>query len=340
MDPEINHADCRWELRAVGATEGQTFYVTAKDGSFGFVQLVYTTINSWNPSAQLTCRLFRADGTKYHKTYSYWGSSFQLSEDKRSAQCEHVKITWSPDPGFFHVVVQDAPELIVDFKFEPIDRGFQVGDGMMSFKDEKEAGHVISRFFPMAKVKGSMLTGGQHSDLEGSGLFVHALQCNPQCCSRWNFVNFQNEKDSIMLYQFELPDGYGYTKSLASRGSLVLNNKTVAVTIDNCAKLVETQYDSFSGYQIPTLMDITWSGKSFDGEDVKIHMNFQPQQLRDKLDILGEITYLLRVLIQTFITKPFVYQWFQPGKAEVTIGERKFEVDGSLFFENTFLMSV
>jgi p-aminobenzoyl-glutamate transporter AbgT len=65
-------------------------------------------------------------------------------------------------------------------------------------------------------------------------------------------------------------------------------------------------------------------------------------RLLDKIDVLGELPYLVRVFIQTFITAPFCYQWMdQVGKATITIeNETPIEIQGLLFNETSFLAEI
>ncbi|KAJ1569400.1 putative cell survival pathways protein [Nowakowskiella sp. JEL0078] len=287
----------------------------------------------------VTCRAY-GPNLKIHKTASHWASSFKLSDDKLSVACEQISIKKRPGELQFSVSLDFDAELRLNFSFDSIDGGFKVDDGVTYFSDDPTVGYVRAGFIPKASVKGFLLTNGKNISLDGEGMMVRALQLNPQCAARWNFVNFQSEKHAITLYQFELPDGYDYQTELTSVGSLVLNGKVVSVTIDNYSRFTSSEYDYFSGYKIPKEVDIQWKGLTSDGQLVSIHMLFTPTNLCDKIDILSELPYLVRKFVQTFITAPFVYQWFQPGKASVTVGEKKFEIEGDLFFENTFMVEL
>jgi hypothetical protein len=49
------------------------------------------------------------------------------------------------------------------------------------------------------------------------------------------------------------------------------------------------------------------------------------------------LPFLLRKFVQTFVTAPFVYQWFEETTAIVTMGDERIELNGTVFHENTFL---
>lgn len=134
--------------------------------------------------------------------------------------------------------------------------------------------------------------------------------------------------------------GYGYDFSVRSEGVLVLDNKIVAVTLDNFSRLLNKTHDSFSGYEIPSEVEYKWAGTAKDGRLVKIEMKVPLRRLLDKIDLLSELPYLIRKFIQTCITAPFVYQWFEEATAAVTLGDEKLTLKGRVFHENAFLSAL
>ncbi|KAJ3058872.1 putative cell survival pathways protein [Quaeritorhiza haematococci] len=242
----------------------------------------------------------------------------------------------------FKVVFNSAPDLVLDFTFESLSDGFQLGEGKTFFTSDPAGGYISPRFIPKAKVTGSILVDGKVISADGHGLFVHAVQVKPFCVGRWNFLNFQAGEDALLMYQYEMPDGYDYEIGLVNQGCLVRNNKIVAVLTSNTARHISSRYDDFSGYHVPTSIEYIWSGTTTDGTNkpVQIEMTVHPKNLCDKIDMLAELPYLLRMVIQTFVTRPFVYEWFEDAVAKVTVGEEKFEIKGKAFVETVFLMDM
>lgn len=109
---------------------------------------------------------------------------------------------------------------------------------------------------------------------------------------------------------------------------------------NNSTILSGCQVDSFSGYGIPSAVKHTWSGTTLqDSLPVTVTMEFPLTNLLDKIDVLSELNFLLRRIIQALVTAPFVYQWFEEDvKAVVQIGQREpVQIPGRVFHENTFL---
>ena len=125
-----------------------------------------------------------------------------------------------------------------------------------------------------------------------------------------------------------------------SHGCLVLDGKIESVTLDNQVKLLNPTIDDFSGYAVPEKVVHVWNGRTSSGKDCKIQMEFELKTLLDKIDVLGELPFLIRKFIQTFVTAPYVYQWFEEISALVTIGDETRVIKGRVFHENTFLSSL
>ncbi|KAJ3273750.1 putative cell survival pathways protein [Borealophlyctis nickersoniae] len=310
------------------------------DISFCCRLIVYSTMG-FSPNVQISCRYYGPDNFKQGHAANVSGSYFKPSEDRLSVVCEPMTVKFDPIKSSYKVTLSSPSPIIADFTFEPVDGFFQVNNGKVLFKeDDPSYGYISSQFIPKARVTGSIVLKGKVHELDGSGLFVKAIQVRPQNPARWNFANFQSENDALMMYQFEMPDGYGYTVDTVNYGSLVLDNKIVAVTVDNFAEHHNTVHDSWSGYPVPTEIELMWSGQAKDGRPLKIHMKVPLKHLREKIDLLSELPYLLRTFIQSFVTSPFLYQWLEDVEVEVSLGDEKKVLKGRLFHETTFLAAL
>jgi Na+-transporting NADH:ubiquinone oxidoreductase subunit NqrE len=79
-------------------------------------------------------------------------------------------------------------------------------------------------------------------------------------------------------------------------------------------------------------------GKTTDGKDITITINLTLVNMIDKINVLAELNFILRTIIQTFVAAPYVYQWLEMAEAVVNIdGESPFILKGRCFQECTFL---
>ncbi|KAJ3301655.1 putative cell survival pathways protein [Blyttiomyces sp. JEL0837] len=322
----VTEDDLKWQLSHSSATEGETFYMTLDNGAFTFVQI--------------TARFYSPDGTTRSKSYSPAGSALKLSEDRLSVDCDQMSIKFLPESFGFRVKVDCGDEMFYDFEFIPTDALMQVNDGRVPFYEDPAAGFVQASFGPKCKVSGTITIDGKKMSASGHGLFTKAIQNKPQTIGKWNFVNFQSDHDSLMMYEYEMPPNNTTKLDIVSIGALVRNGKNVALTTENRAVHVTRQLDSFSNYEIPTEVLLKWKGKTLDGEDFSCEIPFKATKNMDKIDILSELPWMLRKFIQTFITAPFLYMWYETVTAKVTVGTETFEMTGKLFLEVTFLCTM
>ncbi|KAI9339631.1 oxidative stress survival, Svf1-like protein [Obelidium mucronatum] len=335
---EATKDDVKWKLEYPGqATESFTYYLTLDNGTYVLAQMVYSTLGL-APSVQMTLRIYNADKTKFSKTVSPSTSSMKVSADKHSVTCEQFSINFIPETGSYKLSFH-LPEAAIDVSFDPVTEMFKVNDGKSMFGAFEVDGYVEAQFIPKAKVQGTVTFKGAKYEAKGSGQFVKAIQCKPQTLAKWNFFNLQNAKDALMLYEYDKPKSSPSDIKCVSIGAIVRNGQTIAVTTSNRAVHVQKQLDEdFSGYEVPSQLFLTWNGKTKDsGEDVHVEVSLVPTNLVDKIDVLAELPFLLRKLIQTFITAPYLYQWYEDVSAKVTIGKDSFTIDGKAFVECSFL---
>ncbi|PBL04451.1 oxidative stress survival Svf1-like protein [Armillaria gallica] len=233
-------------------------------------------------------------------------------------------------------------------------------------------GHVIHRFWPRFHATGHFIHKGQAHVVKGPGMFVHAIQgMRPDLvASRWGFANFQSSEHggvSAIQMEFTTTDAYGKHGSKSGGvavnvGSLVVGGKLVCVTGSTKWAKAESPAANVvcrathsklalddTGYEKPGEILFEWAGPSvLPGESgnysAKLSVDLgdvkNPKGLIEKVDVLGEIPYVLKVTVNYVAgTKPFIYQWFNPGKLTITEpgSDKPVEVDGMLYNEASFL---
>ncbi|KAI8974711.1 oxidative stress survival, Svf1-like protein [Pilobolus umbonatus] len=333
--------DLQWALSAGSATENQIFYLTTKSGGMAFVQLIYSGLSLFKPTISFTCRFYDpASNTNTFKNINQ-SSEFKLSSDRQSVKSEYVQITLNQPMTEFKIVITH-PELTVDLTVARVDKGFKVGEGKtyLGGQDQTTAAGIVShKFWPRCRATGTMIVDKVYFDIEAHGMFIHAIQgMQPQlCASHWNFVNFQGDKASLGMMQFTTTKQYGSVN--VNQGSIVVDDKLVSVSVDNQVELMDLEKDKQTGFMIPKKVKLTWKGKTLEGdEDVSVVMVIVVKNLIDKIDILQEIPYLLRKLVQTLM-KPYIYQWLDDATAEITVGDKVITCTGKCYQELVFVSS-
>ncbi|KAG1308003.1 hypothetical protein G6F64_006367 [Rhizopus arrhizus] len=340
----LDENDLQWTLASGSSTENQVFYTTTREGGFAFVQLIHSNVGLWNPTISLTCKFYDPKtNTSIFKNINM--SKFELSADKRSVKTDFFNIQLDAAQELYKMNITH-PELVVSMDFKRIDKGFKVGEGRTYLGGDKAsaAGFVSHKFWPRAESKGTFIINQQIYEIEGDGMFIHAIQgMQPQLiASNWNFINFQSKEASIGMMQFQTTKQYGSVN--INQGSLVLNGKLICVSVDNHVELMDLEKDSETEYDIPKRVKLTWKGKTIKEEegdeikDVTIVMVVDIKNLIDKIDVLAEIPYFIRKFVQTFVVKPYIYQWLDKATAEITIGDQeKVLTEGHCFQELVFV---
>ena len=310
----------------------------------------------WYPTIQFTFKICNpAKGEKLWRSVNV--SNFTTPPpglDKRSCKSDQFSITYKSTPG------TDTPETLVirgnltdDLQVNlDIGRiasvpGWKLGKGPkggFSYfgPDAKNPeGYVVHRFWPRTKATGMIIVAGKAISVAGPGMFVHAIQgMRPNLvASRWNFGYFQSEQQggvSAIQMDFTTTDSYGRKGAgsgfvTVSVGSLVLNNKLVAVTAETkwpdeaspekadfiCRAInPKTELDPDTGYNAPTEAVVRWVGPSLEGSgslDASVQVEYgspaASKGLIEKVDVLAEIPYVIKTMVNYVAgTKPYIYQ--------------------------------
>ncbi|KAI8147423.1 oxidative stress survival, Svf1-like protein [Fennellomyces sp. T-0311] len=341
---KLDEHDLDWTLASGSSTENQVFYVTTKSGAFAFVQLIHSNIGIWNPTVSFTCRFYDPNSKTNNFKNINQTYKFELSEDKRSVKTDHFNITLDPTQTTYKIQITH-PELVVSMDFTRVDRGFKVGGGRtyLGGDESSAAGFVSHKFWPRAAAKGTFIIDKVLHEMEGEGMFIHAIQgMQPQLiASNWNFCNFHSDKASLSMMQFQTTKQYGAVN--INQGSLVLNDKLIMVSVENHVELLDLVKDEETEYNIPQKIKLTWKGKTIKEEggdepkDVQVTMVVSIKNLVDKIDVLNEIPWFLKKLVQTFVVKPYIYQWLDTATAEIVVGDEKVETEGKCFQELVFV---
>lgn len=261
--------------------------------------------------------------------------------------------------------------------------GFKVGNGPKGgfsyFGDkDKPEGYVVHRFWPRTAISGHIIHKGQAITAMGMGMMVHAIQgMRPNLvASRWNFATFQsNVHDGVSAIQMEFttlethgrrgPGSGGVTVNV---GSLVLGGKLAVVTAEtkwpdeeqpeesrivSRATHVNPVRDPDTGYQQPSTLVFQWAGESLLGDcpgnisaslTVDVGNPNSPKGLVEKVDVLAEIPYVIKTVVNLAGTKPYIYQWQNHAKLNIRGPDtlipglsHGLEIQGLLFNEASFI---
>jgi hypothetical protein len=220
-----------------------------------------------------------------------------------------------------------------------IDRSYKVGQGRTYYGASKDAPYVTHRWFPRCETSGNAQLNGKTYSLKGFGTFIHALSnMKPhQVADRWDLVTYQSGRIAVNMIHYLTPARFGSVDVI--QGSLVLDGKLLAVTVDNDIKEISTRVDADTGYHTPTHLQVSWRGQTLEEQprSVDISMELRPNILCDRIDVLGELPWMIRKLIQALVTKPFIYQWYESVRVRIRLGNEEILDEGHVLYEASFM---
>jgi hypothetical protein len=99
-----------------------------------------------------------------------------------------------------------------------------------------------------------------------------------------------------------MPQNAGYALDIANIGAFIYNGTQLATTTNNRCVHLSPKIDDFSGYMIPTEVNISWKGTTNEDtpRPIEIDSIIKLDTLRDKIDVLGELPFLLRKFLQVY----------------------------------------
>uniref|UniRef100_A0A8H7Y2Y3 Survival factor 1 n=1 Tax=Psilocybe cubensis TaxID=181762 RepID=A0A8H7Y2Y3_PSICU len=374
-------------------TETQTFYVITEDGTSVMCQIIHSAVGVWYPTIQFTCKIANpSKGEKIWKSVNV--NNFVTPPpggyDKRSSKADEYSVLYkaTADPEYpegYTIRANLGNDLQISLEVtRPASiPGYKVGKGpeggysYFGVDPKKADGYVIHRFWPRFKATGHIIRSGQAESIQGSGMFVHAIQgMRPNLvASAWNFAHFQSEElggVSAIQMEFTTTETYGKKGSgsggvVVNVGSLVIGNKLATVTAEtkwpgetssgpviSRAHHLKPEHDPDTSYQKPSEIEYQWKAPSVVPDapgivEAKLHVdlgtNEKHQGLIEKVDILAEIPYVIKVAVNYVAgTKPYIYQWLNKTKLSITGPEALapglssgVEVAGTLYNEATFI---
>lgn len=222
-----------------------------------------------------------------------------------------------------------------------VGKGPQGGYSYFGTDPQKADGYVIHRFWPRFQATGHLTRSGKADPVKGTGMFVHAIQgMRPNLvASAWNFAHFQSDQlggVSAIQMEFTTLDTYGKRGAgsggvVVNVGSLVIGNKLATITTEtkwpgeaatgsliSRTTQLKPEHDPETSYKKPTEVLYEWKGTSLlldapgavEGKlFIDLGTNEKPNGLIEKVDVLAEIPYVLKVAVNYVAgTKPYIYQ--------------------------------
>ena len=230
----------------------------------------------------------------------------------------------------------------VDLILEAEHDAIQFGEGNIKFGVDQDEGFIHMKFLPCLKVAGSISINDVSRTWMGVGFGVHQIQgVRPnQVADRWTLGLFISDKDhkgkQVILFMLQVLTSSTYGSETVNYGIFYENNKVQALGLKGKIKVEEPLVDPPSDYEVPQRLTFYWNCTKADDSGFTAECSIQPKTLVDRINLLELLPFIMRKVVETFVTKPYIYQWLDRATAQVD-GERK--LDGWLLTELSLLNS-
>lgn len=348
---QLTRDDLTWRSPSNSHVETQTFYYSAEDGYYGFVQVIHSNPTGIHFTAQFTC-LVMNDSLPADEGGRLWTSTHLENFSAKGTEfvADGMSISLNEDETVYTITSVVNEDSLVELKFTRESLGFKIGtDGMSLYGENLNEpwGVMKHGFWPRCKVDGKIVAKGKELAISGGqGMYVMALQgMKPHhAAARWNFLNFQGPTMSAVVMEFTTPPSYGSKQS--SIGCIVKDNKLVAACTGVKCDHLESEVDDV-GWPAPKRIRFELNGPKIDASDSEITESANSvsatvegdiPRLFDRVDVMAEIPSFVKILVSGVSgARPYIYQYRNKLHMKLELDGQTYEEDGYAFSEATFI---
>lgn len=328
--------------------QGQNFYFITDTGEFLFFQIAHSYLQVYS-LVQASCRYYsKSDGMNIFETRNFKPSEWSMYKSSRSSKdsdfvSNHVgpfKVIFRehPIPGFN--ISFESPKLSMSLYLDLVSTPLTVRDGVVEFISSKANGTFLFKFAPQFVFSGTIGFGSNpNRSISGLASLNSMTQLvEPHLTSsRWGFFYFVangTERISLTLLHFTTTALF-HSKEL-SQGILTMGGNVSGLSLNNSVSFINpTLSEKSGGYMLPTAIKLTLDGTGPDGPSDIWHAEVEIPLITcmDRIDLLGYLPFLVRKVIQAFISKPYCFQWFDEVTLHLTKAGNSYTFTGKIFSE-------
>ncbi|RKP12677.1 Svf1-like-domain-containing protein [Piptocephalis cylindrospora] len=335
-DAPLGPEGIRWTLASGASTETQTYYVALDDGCFFFLQVAYANFG-FGPNVQLSYRYYdpKNPSISDFRSANLSASKFKLSEDNRSFHMNEVSSS-TKDGHNFSVLLSFKEK--AQFTLTAETEAFRLGKGRTTFGVGEDASYIAHDWVLQSRSEGIItLKDRSTRSLNGTATLVHAIQRGRPyaLATKWRFAVAYGKRLTCNMISFQTSEKWG--SQWVGQSGIAIDGKMLGATDQVFGEPDGEEEDVVSGYSIPTGQTYWCEGILSDGRPCKVKFHAPMKQLVERIDLLAQLPWMLRKVIQTFVTRPFLYQWWETVKATITLGDEVIEEDIQLLQEASFM---
>jgi hypothetical protein len=203
------------------------------------------------------------------------------------------------------------------------------GDGAVRFFSDKSAEWTLGMTVPYGRSTGELTTGGRTFNLAGYVYSDHGYATikMPDFVRTWRTLRAYKGKRAIVMHDLFFTKKFD-EKELAF-GVFTADGKTMLPMREISFKPTAFRKDK-SKYDVPTAYDL-----SFKAGDYTVSGKVNEKRFLDGVDVLGQVSWPVRVLIKAFYANPFMFRSTMTYELSITAADGTVEnLSGSTVVES------
>lgn len=340
---EIPFKDFRFFLDRKGtSTECRNYYCLGEDESIILIFISYTTI-AWPTSIQISVLYYNKEqDINVLESESWSASKLTLSKDGHHLTVGSFVLEGNAgEEGVTSIKYKSSKSSGIQLKLRitPTQLPYQLLDGTFYYGPSVKEGTLLNQYFPSCKAHARITVGTVGREFRGKAFSLHILQKSimpHHAINRTWFTYFVSDDTKTDLCLIDTEASKKFHHRHQKGGHLMLDGKLLGVTMDVNTMDINFGKCEYSGYTIPIEFSFQMSGMTFEGKSFKVGIEVNDQELFGTVDILNKLPMFIRLLVKTFIAKPYLFQWFCKAKMIIEIEDgTKVTVDGKLYHEHS-----
>lgn len=289
--------------------ESWFFLSQSDDGGVLFAMVSITNLSLGTFDGSIDLQYYGADGKKaeYHK---------ETKRDAVKASTTEMDVTvgkahaWGGG-GSYHLTLNDGINVKLDI--ENAMPGYIFGDGKIKFFEDKRAEWTIGMNTIKGKASGSITANGKTYDLAGNAYHDHgwATIKLPDAVQKWFSLRLYTDKYAIVMHDQYLTKKFGSQHN--KFGVFGVDNKIVGGFKNFVFTPKDNRKIKEGGYSVPSGFDV-----SFKVGDYEVKGSLSEKKFLGSVDILGQVSWPIRMVIKAFYSNPYMYRWQCQYELDVT----------------------
>lgn len=357
---QMEWPEFKWRLAGTSwLTEAFYYKAFTEDGALLFLQVAYSNVAWPNNTCSVFVKYYRpTDGLTMSWQETVTALRMKCSADNMSVSVKDTAIEYKPPgddglPTYLLSHENEAFKLVLEF--QPTEKPMQIDNGETRYGAKGSDGYILFQFIPCGTVTGYLQTKSSTGAAEesvpiaGRGISIHQYQgVRPNVAStRFDVVYFSQatntdpaDRDTdLFMVQFRTPPGYGNFN--INIGFMTCRGQLTALSTGNAVMVGEPVKDPESGYQLPTAMEMTWSGRNLDGQCFEASAQLKPTNCIAKINVLERVPFFVRKAVEMLVAKPHIFMWCDRAQFQLAVNEgQSRQLEGSVYYEIDFINPV